>query len=247
MTTNRPMGVLDKSSELVRLLADDGPLSPGEIAQHIGMPRSSVYRLVDALNAINMTETLPDSNVRLTLRWLKLADSTRAGMREWVHAHDVLDDLAKETGQTTFLSVPRGHTAVCIDWVPGSAIEVLVLRPGKTLPLHAGAAGRVTLAHLEDPESYLALAPFEPFTAHTLVDAAALRADMDSTRTQGFSISDQDVTDGIGALGVAVTSAAGHYVGALSLAGLSDEISGRRADFVEALVASAGALSAQLS
>jgi IclR family acetate operon transcriptional repressor len=246
MTTNRPMGVLDKSSELVRLLADDGPLSPGEIAQHIGMPRSSVYRLVDALNAINMTETLPDSNVRLTLRWLKLADSTRAGMREWVHAHDVLDDLARQTRQTTFLSVPRGHTAVCIDWVPGSAIEVLVLRPGKTLPLHAGAAGRVTLAHLEDPESYLALAPFEPFTAHTLVDAGALRADMDNTRNQGFSISDQDVTEGIGALGVAVTSGAGLYAGALSLAGLSDEISDRRAVFVEALAAAADVLSAQL-
>jgi IclR family acetate operon transcriptional repressor len=70
---------------------------------------------------------------------------------------------------------------------------------------------------------------------------------MDCTRTRGFSISDQDVTDGIGALGVAVTSAAGYYVGALSLAGLSDEISERRADLVEALVASAGVLSAQLS
>lgn len=126
MTASRPMGILDTSSELVRLLAEYGPLSPGEIAQHIGMPRSSVYRLVEAL--------------------------------------------------------------------------------GRTLPLHAGAAGRVTLAHLEDPESYLELAPFEPFTAHTLVDAGALRADIAKTRSQGFSISDQDVTEGIGALGVAVTS-----------------------------------------
>jgi len=241
------MGILDKSSELVRLLAEQGPLSPAEIAQHVGMPRSSVYRLVEALNAVAMTETLPDSNVRLTLRWLKLADSTRTGMREWVHAHDVLDDLARQTRQTTFLSVPRGHTAVCIDWAPGSAIEVLVLRPGKTLPLYAGAAGRVTLAaHLEDPESYLELAPFEPFTVHTLVDADALRADMETTRNQGFCISDQDVTEGIGALGVAVTSGAGAYVGALSLAGLSDEISDRRALFVEALAAAADALSAQL-
>jgi DNA-binding IclR family transcriptional regulator len=121
-----------------------------------------------------------------------------------------------------------------------------VLRPGRTLPLHAGAAGRVTLAHLDDPESYLVLAPFEPITAHTLVDADALRADMAFTRNEGFSISDQDVTEGIGALGVAVTSGAGRYAGALSLAGLSDEITDRRADFVEALAAAADALSAQL-
>ena len=33
------MGILDKSSELVRLLAEQGPLSPAEIAQHVGMPR----------------------------------------------------------------------------------------------------------------------------------------------------------------------------------------------------------------
>ena len=102
----------------------------------------------------------------------------------------------------------------------------------------------MTLAHLDDPESYLKLAPFEPFTAQTLVDAGALRADMDNTRKQGFSISDQDVTEGIGALGVAVTSGAGLYVGALSLAGLSDEISDRRGALVEALAAAADALSA---
>ena len=54
------------------------------------------------------------------------------------------------------------------------------------------------------------------------------------------------MTEGIGALGVAVTSGAGRYVGALSLAGLSDEISDRRAVSVEALAAAADVLSARL-
>jgi DNA-binding IclR family transcriptional regulator len=38
-------------------------------------------------------------------------------------------------------------------------------------------------------------------TERSLVDPADLRADLAETRRRGYSISDQDVTDGIGAIG----------------------------------------------
>ena len=157
MSSERPMGVLQKSSDLIGLLAVRGPLTPAEIAEEIGMPRSSVYRLAEALGQVKMTETLPDSRVKVSLRWLHLADTARAAMAEWAGARSVLDKLARDTGQTTFLSVQRGDEAVCIDWSQGRGINILILKPGRVLPLYAGAAGRVTLAFRdEDPAAYLA-------------------------------------------------------------------------------------------
>ena len=38
----RAMGILERSSSLIQLLAERGPLSAAEVAEEIGMPRASV-------------------------------------------------------------------------------------------------------------------------------------------------------------------------------------------------------------
>ena len=242
------MAIVQRAAELVELLAERGALTPAEIAYHVDTPRSSVYRLGDALHEAGLVDQIPESHLRLSQRWLRLADAARAGLNEWNAAREVLDDLSSSTGQTTFLSVPRGEGSICVDWARGEAINVLLLKPGRSLPLYAGAAGRVTLAFgLDDPEPYLARAPFEAYTKRTLTTAAKLRKDILQTRKQGYVISDCDVTDGIGALGAPLFwTTKGTFAGALSLAGLSDELNERRGALVEILLAAATTLSNSL-
>jgi IclR family transcriptional regulator, acetate operon repressor len=240
----RPMGILQRSSKLVQLLAERGPLSMSDAAEQIGMPRPSLYRLSDALTQARLVEPTADGRLRVSLHWLRLADAARAGMTEWSGARMVLDDLASSTGQTVYLSVPRADQAVCIDWSRGRGVSVLALKPGRTLPLYAGAAGRVTLAFRPQPlEEYLQGAPFPPFTEHTLTRASELRDDVAATRSRGYSVSDEDVTPGIGALGVPLTNV-GVFQGALSIAGLAEELRAERDAFTAALLASATQLSA---
>jgi DNA-binding IclR family transcriptional regulator len=239
------MGMLQNTAALVTVLAESGPMSHAEIADRISMPRASVYRLVEALAGADLVELLPDARVRASLRWLRLAESASAGLTEWSHARSILDNLAAASGLTVFFSLPRGERSICVDWAPGTALNVLILRPGKSLPLHAGAAGRVTLAHLTAAaiDAYLAHAPYETFTPHTLTRAAQLRTDITTTRRQGYVVSDQDVTIGIGALGAPVLEpGAEQLLGALSIAGTSDDVDRRRPELVDLLVAAAEAL-----
>jgi IclR family transcriptional regulator, acetate operon repressor len=247
MSVARPMGILQKLSTVVDLLASHGPLTPAEIAEHSGIPRASVYRLLDALAAIGLTEALPTSQARLSLRWLRLADAASTSMSEWSGADDILRELARNTGLTTYLCVPRPSEAVCIRWAQGSGIGVLVLRPGRSLPLHAGAAGRLCLAYRVDVENYLALAPFPAFTQNTLVSAAALSEDIAATRARGYSISDEDVTEGVGALGAAVRAPNGRLAGAVSLAGLVEDIRSQEDALVDELYAATAVLTDQFS
>ena len=119
----RAMGILQRSSSLIQLLAERGPLSTAEVAEEIGMPRPSVYRLADALTQTRLVESASDGKLRVSLRWLKLSDAARSGMREWSHARPLLDGLASRTRQTIYLSVPQADRAICIDWSPGRALK----------------------------------------------------------------------------------------------------------------------------
>jgi DNA-binding IclR family transcriptional regulator len=219
------MGILQRSSSVIQLLAQRGPLSIAEVAEEIGMPRPSVYRLTDALTQSRLVESSADGKLRVSLRWLKLSDAARAGMREWSHARALLDGLASQTGQTVFLSVPQADRAICIDWSPGRGVSVVALKPGRTLPLYAGAAGRVTLAYRPEPlEDYLDAAPFPAMTEHTLCTARELRADVEGILSRGYSVSDEDVTLGIGALGAPLINQDGKFLGVLSLGGLAEDL-----------------------
>lgn len=232
----QPMGILEKASRLVELLAERGPMTPADIADETGLPRPTVYRLAEALHQAKLATIREDSRIQASHRWLRLADACRAAMGEWAQARRVLDELCHETGQTVYLSVPRDHEAVCIDWSQGRAINVLLLKPGRRLPLHAGAAGRVTLAFHDDAAGYLDLAPFPSFTRTTLTTANQLRRDITLTRSRGHVHSDEDVTDGIGALGIPVFDGAQRLRGALSLAGLAEDIRDQREPLVAKLV-----------
>jgi len=238
----KPIRVLANGLELIELVSTEGPLAPGEIADRIGVPRPSVYRLIDGLNAIALTRTLPDGRVDLALRWLHLADSARSGMGEWVGARPILESLADRTGQTSYLTVPRGGEAVCIDWSPGRGMEVLMLRPGRALPFYAGAAGRAIVAFDEAAAAAcLASAPFEAFTDRTLRTADDLRRDMERTRSAGYSVSEEDVTPGIGALGAPIRRS-GVVIGCVSVGGLIDDVRAKREDSSAALLEARDAL-----
>ena len=240
---SRAMGIVRRSSEVVQLVAARGALSIAEVAEEVDMPRASVYRLTEALVQARLVEVGADGKVRASLRCLRLSDSTRAGLTEWSAAREVLDSLSDRTGQTTYLTVPVGDRALCIDWSRGRGISVLALKPGRTLPLYAGAAGRATLAFRPDAlEDYLAQAPFTALTPKTLTTAAQLEADVRSTRARGYSLSDEDVTIGIGALGLPLLAADGSLRGSLSLAGLATDVLGRQAELAAALTASAARL-----
>lgn len=230
-----PIKLLRNARELIETLAEEGALTHGELAERMGMPRASVYRLVDGLQSIGLVDTGPDSTVRLSPEWLHLADAAEASLTEWAGTHHVLDGLVERTGQTAFVCVPREHRAFCIDWVPGRALEVLALRPGRSLAPNIGAAGRIVLAYDPEAEEVIASGPLERLTRKSLATPRELREDVRLTRERGYVLSDEDATDGIGAIGVPILDQRGQLYGALSLAGVADEIVARQEELLEAL------------
>jgi DNA-binding IclR family transcriptional regulator len=230
--TRRPSRilVLDKVGVILDAFANGLEWAgPAEIADRIGTNKSTTYRILRSMEHVGLLDRHSDGTYGLGIRLMELGAlvGERLDLRRL--AEPALRRLRDEVGQTTFLTVRHEGVATCIDRIPGSHVEVMALRLGGSLPLYCGAAPRVLLAGLEkaDLDRYLAGAPFQARTPHTLVEAGALRDDVAQTRGQGFALSLEDATLGVAAIGAPVFDRRGHVIAAISIAGLRPEYDDR--------------------
>jgi DNA-binding IclR family transcriptional regulator len=243
-----PVAVLRKAGALLDSLAD-GELTVADLAARTGEPRSTVYRLVAGLTELELVE--PGSRkgtVRLGLKLLRLGGSVMAGFDERQLALPVMEQIHEATGETVFLCVRRGFEAVCIERIDGKRVQSLALRLGGALPLHAGAAPRVLLAYEPEElwERYLAAGPLEPLTPNTPTSAAELLPVLRAIREQAVSVSDQDVTLGIAAVGAPIFDFNGKVRAALSVSGIRAGILGEASRATELTVQGAATISNRL-
>jgi DNA-binding IclR family transcriptional regulator len=214
--------VLDKIATLLERLGEEGEASAVQLAEWIGEPRSSVYRLLSGLRAIGWVE--PGSRRgtwRLGLPLFRLGSRVTRRFDERAAARPVMERLHARTEQTVFLTVRSGFEGVCIERVDGRWVQNMALQLGGSLPLHVGAGPRVLLAAADDEyvASYLAERPLTRFTAHTITTAEALWSDVATTRANGYAISDEDDVLGMAAVGAPVRDHHGRVTATLSLSG----------------------------
>jgi DNA-binding IclR family transcriptional regulator len=219
--------VLLKAGALLDCLAERGEVGASELAEAIGEPRSSVYRLLNSLMQIELVEPgAKRGSYCLGLKLLRLGTAVTARFDERTAALPVVERIHDETGETVFFCVRRGWEAVCIERLDGRRVQSLALQLGGSLPLHAGAASRALLA-FEPPElwrQYVEQGPLEALTPETPTTSEALFELLEQTRADGYAVSDNDVTIGIAALGAPVFDHRGELIAALSMAGIRQSI-----------------------
>jgi DNA-binding IclR family transcriptional regulator len=214
--------VLDKVAALLERLGAEGEASAVQLAESIGEPRSSVYRLLDGLRALGWVE--PGSRrgtFRLGLALFRLGSRVTGRFDERAAARPVMERLHARTEQTIFLTVRSGFEGVCIERVDGRWVQNMALTLGGSLPLHVGAGPRVLLAAAEDEfiASYLDRGPLTRFTPKTITTQAGLWRDVEATRANDYAISDEDDVLGMAAVGAPIRNHEGRVTATLSLSG----------------------------
>jgi DNA-binding IclR family transcriptional regulator len=245
-----PVRSLAKAVLLLEALAEEGEATPRRLSEVLNEPRTTVYRLLTGLQALDMVETGTRAGTyRLGWRLLRLGSAVIARLDERQAALPVMERIHECTGETVFLCVRRGDDAVCIERLDGLRVQSLVLRLGGSLPLHLGAGPRVLLAWepREEWEAYVERVPLEPLTEKTPTTRDELFEELEQAVEQGYALSDEDVTAGIASLGAPVFDYTGRVRAAISVGGMRkfvlEEI---RAEAVELLTAGARDISVAL-
>lgn len=218
-----PVRSLAKAVLLLEALADEREATPRRLSELLHEPRTTVYRLLTGLQALDMVEAGSNAGTyRLGWRLLRLGSAVIERLDERQAALPVMERIHERTGETVFLCVRRGDDAVCIERLDGLRVQSLALRLGGSLPLHLGAGPRALLAWepREEWEAYVARRPLEAMTEKTLVTRDALFAELERSVERRYAVSDEDVTPGIASLGAPIFDYTGRVRAAISIGGM---------------------------
>lgn len=152
-----------------------------------------------------------------------------ASERFGIHAlaRDGLARLARESGDSAFLSVPRDDFAVCLHREEGPfPIRTHVLQAGDRHPLGIGAGSLALLAALPDAEVEAVLARNAALLAAEFPGCAPdfLLTLVGETRARGYAVNPGLVVPGSWGIGIAVPGPDGRPAGALSIAAIESRL-----------------------
>jgi IclR family transcriptional regulator, KDG regulon repressor len=235
----RVPAVLKAFKLLEAVSLSDKPLGVSELSRKLQMGKSTVHGLVTTLETLGVLEAVNGSK-RYVLGPRLFALASRSGNQADLRqvARAALERLAAATEQTSFLGVPSDGQVTILDIVHGRPTLSISAPVGSSIPLLAGAVGKVVLSSWE-PErrrAFLADNVLPAFTPASIVTPQFYEDALEETLARGAAIDVDEYVDGVRAAAAAVTGPQRQLVAVLWVAGFSRHIDGQRLDAIAAAV-----------
>lgn len=213
-----PAGAIDRALAVLAVLAEASePMGVTEIARRVGLAKSVVHYHVSALVRNRYVEARPDHRYGLSQAALRLNRGNYSNLELRTRAVPYMRALHHETRETVVVSTLVGEERVPIDQLVSPHELKLAVELGRPFPLHAGAAGRVILAFLqEDARESILRRPLERLTSETVTDHAYLRSLLAATRESGVAVSRNERQEGAASIAAPLFDGRG-VTGALSV------------------------------
>lgn len=220
------MQALDRIVTILELVAGQArPAAPAEVAGQMGLPLSTVARLMRQLDDAGMLyRSADDGRYALGARLFALAGAGLAHVDLAELALPAMRELRDTTGETMSLHVLRGSRRVCVAEVQSNHQVRRVMPPGVTQELCGTATGEVLLAGAPavDLEAAVERAGLGPR------QRKALERRLAEIDERGFAINDHAVENLTG-ISVPIVEG-GRTVAALTASGPTVRFDRRRAE-----------------
>jgi IclR family pca regulon transcriptional regulator len=206
-------------------------LGIAELADELGMSRSTTHRYVITLVALGFMEQVSNRKYRLGMRVTDLGMSVlnSTGLRE--HSRPYLEELRQRSSFTVSLAVLDGAEIVYVDrarsFRRGQHRIDMNLRVGSRLPAHCTAMGKVLLAYMPEVEQreLIATMTLAKRGPNTITTKKALLEELAHVHEEGVAVNDEELLAGLISIAAPIRSESREVVAALSMAAHTDMIS----------------------
>jgi len=194
------MNSLEKALWIInRLALPPYEMTLSELARELGMTPAGVSKIMNVLeqqffvarNSSSKTYSIGPSHLRLSYVYNQMRGIQSIGV-------PFLHKIRELTGETAIISIREGTEGFLAYKVDGDSFLRSLVRVGKHLAINGGAAGKLHAAWLPEEvrEKALANRVLERMTPSTITDPQLLRKEYEKIRSQGYSLSLGEVTEG---------------------------------------------------
>lgn len=218
---------VSRALALLRCFTYNTPeLTLAELSEQSGLSKSTALRLLHTLEAQGfVTSDNSGGRYQLGPALIELGAIALHNLDLHRVARPLLETLCDRTQETVNLSVLSGDQVLYIATLDSPQPVRIAARPGRRLPVHCTATGRVFLAFGSEVDTERILkSDLKAYTPYTKTDPEELRRAIQETRERGFAIAEQEFELGITAVGAPIWGVNGRLVGAIGVAGPSYRI-----------------------
>jgi IclR family KDG regulon transcriptional repressor len=215
-----------------------------ELSKLVGLHNSTTFHLAKSMLSLGyVRQEKASKRYRIGRPLFALAASALDEIEMVNVATPVLEDLARETGESSHFSVRMGDAVVVIARTSGPGAFQLTDRVGVVRPAHCTALGKAILASLQPDqiERFLTRVRLKPSTEKSITEVPVLLREIDEIRRTGVAFDDGEFNLEVRCVAVPVKDFTGNFVGAIGISGpiwrLSKEALQARAKIVQAAAA----------
>lgn len=243
---------LERGLNILRLFKRARPrVTPPEMARELGIPRSTVHRLVLTLEEMGFLQrvdgvgayALGPAVLTIGFEYLGSLDIVQLSA-------PVLARLHAETSFSTHLAVRNGTEIVYLSRHAHRATAISNVTVGTALPAHGTVMGRIMLADLLPAElgTLYGKAPLPRFTEQTPTTLAALEALLSEDRRRGYAVSNSFFERGVTSVAAPVRDRTGRVAAAINVTAVDAALDPRylHGELKDRVIAAAAEISAML-
>lgn len=224
-STNHIQSV-DRALSILEFLALYGESSVTEMAETMGVHKSTVFRLLVTLEARGfVVQEAERGKYRLGLGLVHLASAITADLELIRLAKPICEQLCNTTQETVNLGVLEQDYVLNIDQVIGTANVVTYNWVGQRNPINCTSTGKVLLAFLTEKEQQYTLNHLSKCTKNSHTDKQSLLHELQIIRENGYGYTLEELELGLNAVAAPIFDRSGKAVAAISISGPSYRLS----------------------
>jgi DNA-binding IclR family transcriptional regulator len=216
---------LVKGMQLLEVLArSKEPLGVTELSGRLGLGKSNVHRLLQALVELGYVTKLENrGDYHVSLRLWELGHAVGAGFTIKNAASEAMSQLLDSTRETVHLSVLDGDEVVYVHKLDSPEPVRAYSEVGGRAPAHCVATGKAILAWQSEIFLSGLTSRLEQHTPKTIVDPEEFLRELERIRTNGFAVNRGEWRESVWGVAAPIRNDEG-VVAAIGVSGPSSRI-----------------------
>lgn len=215
---------VEKTLKIIETLAmSPQPMRLSDIAAAVGMPASTVLRMVNTL--VECGYAYQEKGIRryaLTMRFLHIGQIAADHFSIRDIAHPYLLQISAATGEASCLAILDSGRLCYLDVVEGNGNLIAIRqRIGGSGPMHATGSGKLFLMQYtpEELDRFIEAEGLPALTVHTLTDKQGLLYDLEQCRNRGYANDEEECEIGMRCVAAPILSSSGKVIASISISG----------------------------